>query len=115
LHASTVSRSPEIREGYRRNEVFVEVQGAGAEIRKILLRRDIYYTGDGECGVEEPIVIPRGRSPEEARYFVLGDNSARSYDSRFWGDWYGSTIPRTHVIGTPILIFWPLGRFRIFD
>jgi type IV secretory pathway protease TraF len=65
--------------------------------------------------VETPIVIPLGKTLDENRFFMLGDNSARSYDSRFWGDWYEATIPRSHLIGTPILVFWPPSRFRLID
>ncbi len=34
-------------------------------------------------------------------YFVIGDNSADSFDSRFWG-----LLPESAVIGRAILIYW---------
>jgi len=107
--------TPTVPDGHRRNEAFLEVDGAGAEITRLILSRDIYYTADGGCGTEEPMVIPRDPDRSRDRFFLLGDNSARSYDSRFWGDWYEATIPHSHLIGTPVLIFWPLDRVRILD
>ena len=37
--------------------------------------------------------------------FVLGDNSAHSYDSRYW-----RALPRANVIGRVALIYWPAAR-----
>jgi signal peptidase I len=38
-------------------------------------------------------------------YFVLGDNSTNSRDSRFWG-----TVPRDNIIGRVSFCYWPLER-----
>ena len=38
-------------------------------------------------------------------YFVLGDNSANSYDSRYWG-----TIRRSAIYGKVTKIYWPWNR-----
>jgi signal peptidase I len=43
----------------------------------------------------EPIVIP------EQRYFVLGDNRNRSYDSRFWGP-----VGRDKIFGLVRLVYF---------
>lgn len=43
--------------------------------------------------------------PSES-FFVLGDNSAQSSDSRNWG-----FVPRKYLIGRAFLIWWPLYRF----
>ncbi len=38
-------------------------------------------------------------------FFVLGDNSASSYDGRAWG-----VVPRGSIIGRAFLIWWPFSR-----
>ena len=43
--------------------------------------------------------------PRES-FFVLGDNSAQSSDSRNWG-----FVPQKYLIGRAFLIWWPLYRF----
>jgi signal peptidase I len=40
-------------------------------------------------------------------YFVMGDNSAASHDSRYWG-----FVPEELVVGKADCIFWPLNRIR---
>lgn len=41
----------------------------------------------------------------EDRYFALGDNSAHSSDSRYWG-----FVPRANIVGTAFIVFWPYSR-----
>jgi signal peptidase I len=43
----------------------------------------------------------------EGHYFVLGDNSGASYDSRGWG-----FVPYENIKGKVICIWWPPGRVR---
>jgi len=62
-----------------------------------------YYYNRGEFGQEgKKIVVPKNS------IFVLGDNSASSQDSRFWG-----FVPRKNILGKAILIYWPPQRIRI--
>jgi len=42
-------------------------------------------------------------------YFVLGDNSLESVDSRTWGP-----IPSDHIVGVACAIIWPPHRWRDF-
>ena len=61
------------------------------------------YYNQGPYGQEHEVVrVPEGM------YFVLGDNSSSSHDSRFWG-----FVPRRLVIGKALYIFWPLSRIRV--
>jgi signal peptidase I len=41
----------------------------------------------------------------DACYFVLGDNSTNSFDSRYWG-----SVPRQNVIGRIYFCYWPVQR-----
>lgn len=42
--------------------------------------------------------------PEDS-YFMLGDNTKFSADSRMWG-----VVPRRNIVGRPMIIFWPFSR-----
>jgi len=62
-----------------------------------------YYYNRGEFATEsQKIIVPKDD------FFVLGDNSASSKDSRYWG-----YVPRQNVLGKAILIYWPPNRIRI--
>src|SRR3989338_1812547 len=63
----------------------------------------IYYYNRGDYGGEgRQITIP------EDSYYVLGDNSGSSRDSRYWG-----FVPEKNLIGKAVLIYWPLHRMKI--
>ena len=61
-----------------------------------------FYYNVGEYGKEgASIVVP------EDNYFVLGDNSSSSKDSRYWG-----YVPFKNVVGKALFIWWPPKRVR---
>lgn len=60
-------------------------------------RPETIYGSEGE-----PVNVP------EDSYYVLGDNSASSRDSRYWG-----FVPKKNMLGNAILIYWPPNRIRI--
>lgn len=63
----------------------------------------IYYYNRGELGsVGQKIVVPLDS------YFVLGDNSATSKDSRYWG-----FVPKNNLLGQAMIIYWPLQRIKL--
>ncbi len=61
-----------------------------------------YYNRGDFAKEEEEIIVPAGN------FFMLGDNSASSRDSRYWG-----FVPEKNIIGKAILIYWPPQRIRI--
>jgi signal peptidase I len=71
--------------------------------------KDIYYTNIA------PHQGPYGRRGQkftvpDGRYFVLGDNSVNSRDSRFWG-----FVPFENIRGKAFFIYLPPGRFGFAD
>jgi signal peptidase I len=76
--------------------IMVAVQGVKATATNIRLWRDVHYTQDGNQGVGGAVVH---LGPEQ--YFVLGDNSSRSEDSRFWPR--GGAVPRSALVGSPLM------------
>ena len=64
--------------------------------------RRVYYYNRGDYGIEgKPITVPKNS------YFVLGDNSASSKDSRYWG-----FVPRNYLIGKAVLVIMPFNRMQ---
>ena len=65
--------------------------------------RSIDYYNAGDYGKEGQVI----EVPKDS-YFVLGDNSGSSRDSRFWG-----FVPKKNLLGKVIFIYWPLHRMKI--
>ncbi len=59
----------------------------------------VYYNHDPYGGPGESTHIPADT------YYVLGDNSANSTDSRFWG-----FVPKKNVLGKAVFRWWPPKR-----
>jgi len=83
--------------------------------------RDIYINGKL---LEEPLSVKKfdyynsgeyGAGGKRIKvplqsYFVMGDNSANSVDSRFWG-----YVPKNKLIGKVFIVWWPLNRIRLLN
>ncbi|NUM33895.1 MAG: signal peptidase I [Candidatus Brocadiae bacterium] len=54
------------------------------------------------CFGQAPYIVPKDC------YFVMGDNSASSNDSRYWG-----FLPKSNLLGRASMIWWPIQRGRI--
>ncbi len=62
-----------------------------------------YYYNRGDFAQEDSkITVPADN------YFVLGDNSASSQDSRYWG-----FVPAKNILGEAMVVYWPPQRIRI--
>lgn len=92
----------------------VAVGGEDVEIKdgKILVNgrapdepffKTAYYYNAGDYGRESRAI----KVPADS-YFVLGDNSANSRDSRYWG-----FVPRKNLVGKAVLLYWPLNRVKL--
>ena len=87
----------------------VRIGGRGLDLRvdQLKLYRDVYYTTSrGRNGVIRPFSL------EHDQYFVLGDNSPVSHDSRRWDD---APVHSSLLLGKPFLVHLPSkpGRLRI--
>jgi signal peptidase I len=56
----------------------------------------------GNLPLKTEVTVPEGC------YFVLGDNSTNSFDSRFWG-----SLPREKIMGRICFCYWPPARFGV--
>jgi signal peptidase I len=72
----------------------------------LVIRQNRYYNRDewayGKTG--QKVHVPEGY------YFVLGDNSENSSDSRNWG-----FVPQKDVIGRAFFIYWPPNRWKVIQ
>lgn len=90
--------------------VAVGAAGLDVELSEVRLARDVYYVSPpgvlGRWGTARPVCL----GPDE--YFVLGDNSVLSDDSRTWAG--GAGVPAALLYGHPLLIYFPLRQTRVW-
>jgi signal peptidase I len=94
--------------------VSIGVQGGGLKVTSLKIFRDVYYTSalantpKRPFGVESPYILG------DREYFVLGDNSPVSNDSRFWAS--SPVVRRRDFLGKPFLVHLPgqLFSLRVF-
>ncbi len=90
----------------QQNRLTLAFSGGRFRLETLRLYRDVYYTeGRGRHAVERDCRIRSGS------YFVLGDNSPVSFDSRSWEDPF---VPHRLLTGKPFLVHLPSrpGRIR---
>ncbi len=72
----------------------------GEIIKEPEIFKNTYYYNKGKYGIENnAVIVP------DASFYFLGDNSAFSKDSRYWG-----YVPKKYIVGKAFLRFWPLWR-----
>jgi len=111
--------SPEAA-GPRKTEIEPQVRifGSGRlTLSHVAIFRDIHYTapnglGQGRAAEDDPFPL------EKDEFFVLGDNSPNSQDSRWWNrpgkannglSYREGTVPRDYLVGKALFIYWPSG------
>ncbi len=108
--------------------VSILASGGPAELWHISLMRDVYYTclriaddKPGRATTGNPFVLRKfNNKPDTDEFFVLGDNSPASQDSRLWDHhapslrpgYRDGTVPRYNMIGRAFFVYWP-GGFRL--
>jgi len=91
----------------RRNAVEFGGYGARVLFDRTVIERDIFYISRNG-----PVGTPRTYELADGQYFVLGDNSPCSSDSRFWPEPY---VPEENLIGEAFFVFWPIHRLRLLS
>jgi signal peptidase I len=80
--------------------------GAGVEVGSLQLFRDVYYSDDvGRRAIDSPSQL------KSNEYFVLGDNSPVSKDSRSWTD--ETVLTGDLLLGKPLVVHLPSRKQRI--
>jgi signal peptidase I len=89
----------------------IGVEGADVRISHLKLWRDTCYTRPSQA---RPAVHGDSRVwtyfVQPGHFLCLGDNSAESSDSRFWG-----LVPERLMLGRAVTIYWPPTRMRVIQ
>lgn len=101
---SPLDLPPAGRRGGVRQPLQLGVRGARVAVRNLKLYHDIHYRSEGRHGVDHPHRLA------DNEYFVLGDNTADSHDSREWPE---PGVAETDFIGKPFLIHQPMRLARV--
>ena len=87
----------------------IGAQGLEVVVEDLRVYRDVYYTHP--IGLEGPSGLQQCVHLGDKEYFVLGDNSAISADSRTWPE--GPVVAGKLLVGKPLLVVFPARRFDL--
>jgi signal peptidase I len=88
----------------KNNSVFVNGDRLGTKVGK---EHSLFFMSNKYYNRCEYKVFHKKQVPSD-QYFMFGDNSDMSYDSRAWGG-----VPTKNAIGKAVFRFWPLSRFGL--
>ncbi|MCK4752058.1 MAG: signal peptidase I [Planctomycetes bacterium] len=104
----------------------VKIFGSGKLILShVAVFRDTHYTKAEFSVGPKPATAVEGNpiTLSEDEFFVLGDNSSDSLDSRLWNQpgkgnrnttYRQAVVPREYLVGKALVVFWPSG-FKPFE
>jgi hypothetical protein len=82
--------------------IAIGAAGASFEVRSLKVFRDVYYTPKSDANLV--------RRMKDDEFFVLGDNSPVSVDSRCWDD---PAVKRENLVGKPVVVHLPSQQGKI--
>ncbi|WP_169979187.1 signal peptidase I [Tautonia rosea] len=85
--------------------VALGVVGTGLSVKHLKIFRDVYYTDGLSQSPARPFGVGEPYRLGSDEYFVLGDNSPVSNDSRFWAE--SPVVPGSMLLGKPFLVHLP--------
>jgi signal peptidase I len=90
--------------------VGIAVRGTPATVTHLKIQRDVFYLSHLELRSSDlllraPIKLLDVANDDDDQFLMLGDNSPRSSDSRYWHK--QSFVQRKQLIGKALYIFWP--------
>ncbi len=75
-------------------------------VNHLNIQRDVYYTDTRDSGGISTVALKDAEDDDFDQFFMLGDNSPQSKDSRLWGEGQ-NYVERRLLIGKAIYIYWP--------
>lgn len=94
------------------------VEGLALDVERLRIERDVYYTYEAGDTQRAYAGSPFALGPDA--YFVAGDNSSNSHDSREWtrvgprlrtryeqGDYQVGTVPADQIVGRAFFVYLP--------
>ncbi|MHC4423704.1 MAG: S26 family signal peptidase, partial [Planctomycetota bacterium] len=99
----------------------VKIFGAGKLILShVAIFRDIHYTASKSANSRNAARAMEGKpfTLGKNEFFVLGDNSPNSLDSRWWSilgvgnnrrEYRAGVVPRDYLVGKALFVYWPSG------
>jgi signal peptidase I len=96
---------PAVRPGPGDSPLGIGVNGGALTLSDVRVYRDVYYTSDLAYSPRRPFGVDAPYTLGRDEFFVLGDNSPVSNDSRFWPG--SPVVPGELFLGKPFLVHLP--------